>query len=96
MMRPGVPGQLMSLVSKDLVHPAAGSFAGEAAWFKHILVRDAAYRATPKSVRAALHERFANWLEHMAGERVAEYEEILGYHLEQSYPLPHRGRYARR
>ena len=86
MMRPGVPGQLVGLVSKDLVHPAAGSFADEAAFrFKHILVRDAAYRATPKSVRAALHEQFAIWLEHMAGERVTEYEEILGYHLKQSY-----------
>jgi tetratricopeptide (TPR) repeat protein len=59
---------------------------GEVAFrFKHILVRDAAYRATAKKLRATLHEEFADWLERMAGERVAEYEDILGYHLEQSY-----------
>ena len=39
----------------------------------------------PKEQRADLHERFADWLERAAGERVAEYEEILGYHLEQAY-----------
>jgi class 3 adenylate cyclase/tetratricopeptide (TPR) repeat protein len=84
--RPSVPAHLASLARKDLVHPAATSFAGEAAFrFKHILVRDTAYRATAKSLRAALHEQFAKWLERMAGERVTEYEEILGYHLEQSY-----------
>jgi len=32
-----------------------------------------------------LHERFADWLEREVGERVAEYAEILGYHLEQAY-----------
>ena len=53
--------------------------------FKHILVRDAAYRATAKKLRATLHERFADWLERLAGERVGEYQEILGYHLEQAY-----------
>ena len=84
--RSSVPTHLASLARKDLVHPAAGSFAGEAAFrFKHILVRDTTYRATAKSLRAALHEQFAKWLERVAGERVAEYEEILGYHLEQSY-----------
>ena len=59
---------------------------GEAAFrFKHILVRDAAYQATAKKLRATLHEQFADWLERLAGERVIEYEEILGYHLAQSY-----------
>jgi tetratricopeptide (TPR) repeat protein len=32
-----------------------------------------------------LHERFAGWLEGSLGERIAEYEAILGYHLEQAY-----------
>ena len=41
--------------------------------------------APPKKLRAELHERFADWLEQTAGERVPEYEEILGYHLEQAY-----------
>ena len=84
--RPAVPGDLQRLADKDLVRSAPASFVGETAYrFKHILVRDAAYRETAKSLRAALHEQFAHWLERMAGERVIEHEEILGYHLEQSH-----------
>ena len=50
-----------------------------------LLVRDVAYRETAKRLRASLHEQFAHWLERMAGERVTEYGEVVGYHLEQSY-----------
>ncbi len=85
-LRPAVPGELEELAGKDLIRPAAASLAGEVAYrFKHILVREAAYRATAKKLRALLHERFADWLERLAGERVGEYQEILGYHFEQSY-----------
>jgi hypothetical protein len=49
------------------------------------LIRDAAYEAIPKKLRATLHQRFAEWLEAKAGDRVPEYDEILGYHLEQAY-----------
>jgi class 3 adenylate cyclase/predicted ATPase len=84
--RPSVPSQLEALAGKDLVRPAVASFASEAAFrFKHILVRDAAYRATAKKLRASLHEHFADWLERLVGERVGEYQEILGYHFEQAY-----------
>jgi class 3 adenylate cyclase/tetratricopeptide (TPR) repeat protein len=84
--RPGVPGRLEALAGRDFVRAAAEFVAGEVAFrFKHILVREAAYRATPKRLRAALHEQFAVWLERVAGDRVAEIEEILGYHLEQAY-----------
>src|SRR4029078_6659930 len=84
--RASVAPSLDVLLGKDLVRPAEAQFVGEAAFrFKHILVRDAAYRGTPKKLRAALHERFAGWLEGVAGARAVEHEEILGYHLEQSY-----------
>ncbi len=85
--RPSVASELGELTRKDLIRLAAASFAGElvAYRFKHILVRDAAYRATTKRVRAALHERFADWLERRAGLRVVEYHEVIGYHLEQAY-----------
>jgi predicted ATPase len=36
-------------------------------------------------MRADLHERFASWLERAAGARIAEFEEIVGYHLELAY-----------
>jgi tetratricopeptide (TPR) repeat protein len=84
--RPHVPAQLAELTDRDFVRVAEASFAGESAFrFKHVLVRDAAYQATAKSLRAALHEQFADWLQRTAGERMTEHEAILGHHLAQSY-----------
>jgi class 3 adenylate cyclase/tetratricopeptide (TPR) repeat protein len=84
--QPDLAAHLDSLVSKEFLRPAQATFAGEAAFrFRHILIRDAAYRATAKKTRGELHERFADWLEWAASDRVREYEEILGYHLEQAY-----------
>jgi class 3 adenylate cyclase/tetratricopeptide (TPR) repeat protein len=77
---------LHSLVRKELVRHHAASFAGEDAFrFRHVLIREAAYDSIPKQLRAQLHDRFAAWLEEVAGERVGEYEELLGYHLEQAF-----------
>jgi class 3 adenylate cyclase/tetratricopeptide (TPR) repeat protein len=85
-LRPDVATHLRALVRKDLIRPERGGFPGDESYrFRHILLRDAAYRAMPKETRAKLHERFADWLERMAGERIAEYEEIVAYHLEQAY-----------
>jgi AAA ATPase domain len=86
--RPGVRAALDGLVGEALIHPARSEFAGEAAFrFKHGLVRDAAYNGTAKQSRAELHARFAEWLERAAGPRAIEYEEVLGYHLEQAHRL---------
>ena len=84
--RSQVPEALQALAEREYLHPAPASFADEGAFrIRHILIRDAAYEGIPKRVRAGLHERYADWLEHRAGERAIEYEEILGYHLEQAY-----------
>ena len=84
--RSAVGKNLQTLQRKELIRPDASSFAGQDAFrFSHLLVRDAAYESTPKRTRADLHERFASWLERVAGDRVAEYEEIVGYHLEQAH-----------
>ena len=84
---PSVGRSLLALVRKELIRPGAlrSCRAGDAFKFRHILIRDAAYEALPKSERAILHERFADWLERTVGERLAEYEEIVGYHLEQAH-----------
>jgi predicted ATPase/class 3 adenylate cyclase len=77
---------LLALVRRDLIRPEAPSFAGENAYrFRHVLIRDAAYRSVPKNARAHLHERFAAWLEQIAADRLREFEEIVGYHLEQAF-----------
>ena len=95
--RPNVRSRLLALARKELIRPDRAEFAGEDAFrFRHLLIRDAAYQAMPKEQRADLHERFADWLADVAGERMAEYEEILGHHLEQAYryraELGHDGR----
>jgi class 3 adenylate cyclase/tetratricopeptide (TPR) repeat protein len=80
--RDGVPARLLALSRKNFVRPDESLFPGDDAFrFVHVLVRDAAYEATPKELRADLHERFAGWLE----ERAPELDEILGYHLEQGF-----------
>jgi class 3 adenylate cyclase/tetratricopeptide (TPR) repeat protein len=80
-----VPTKLVTLVRKDLVRPYEASLPGDDAFrFRHLLIRDAAYDGLPKSVRAQLHETFANWLDQRASD-LAERDEIIGYHLEQAY-----------
>ena len=77
---------LLALVRRDLIRPETADFAGEKAFrFRHGLIRDAAYRSLPKNARADLHERHAAWLERTAGDRLREFEEIVGYHLEQAF-----------
>ena len=84
--RPNVRSRLLALARKELIRPDRAEFAGEDAFrFRHLLIRDAAYQAMPKEQRADLHERFAEWLARAAADRIAEYEEILGYHLERAY-----------
>jgi class 3 adenylate cyclase/predicted ATPase len=92
--------QLQTLVDRDLIQMAQANFADETAFrFRHILVRDVSYQGTSKKRRAQLHERFARWLTRRVGERLSEYEEILGYHLERAFryreelgPVDPRGR----
>ena len=85
-LAPDVGTYLKSLMRKDLVRPEGGGFPGDETYrFRHILIRDAAYRSMPKRTRAEMHERFAEWLERTAGDRLHEFEEIVGYHLEQAY-----------
>ncbi len=76
---------LQTLVAKGLVeYDPSDRRPGEEYSFRHILIQEAAYRATPKSLRAELHHRFADWLEYVHWEPGTRRPEILGYHLEQS------------
>jgi len=79
-----VTPRLAALVRKQLIRPDRPQLAGEDGFrFRHLLLRDAAYEALPKAVRADLHERLATWLEQHGAELV-ELDELLGYHLEQA------------
>jgi DNA-binding SARP family transcriptional activator len=76
---------LQTLVTRGLVErlPPAQSRV-EDHGFRHILIQEVAYRAIPKSLRAELHHRFADYLEYVFWEPATQQPEILGYHLEQS------------
>jgi class 3 adenylate cyclase/tetratricopeptide (TPR) repeat protein len=77
---------LQSLVRKELIEPYSSEIPHEDAFrFTHILVRDAAYHGIPKAVRAEMHERLAGWIEAKTRDLAGEYEEIVGYHLEQAH-----------
>jgi len=85
-LRESVWNHLQTLVRKELIRPDRTDLPGEDAFrFRHLLIRDAAYEAMPKELRAELHARFADWLEQIGAEHLAERDEIIGYHLEQAY-----------
>lgn len=85
---PGAGTHLPGLVSRGLIQPDISTLLDQDAFrFQHILIRDAAYAAMPKTARSSAHREFAAWLERTAGIRSVEYEEILGYHLEQAFQL---------
>ena len=74
------PGaRLAALVRKGLI--SRHEVIEDAFRFRHMLIRDAAYERVPKEIRSVLHERFAGWL----GERGNEFDEVVGYHLEQAH-----------
>ena len=79
-----VTPRLAALSRKQLIRPERAQLPGNDGFrFRHLLIRDAAYDALPKMVRADLHERFAAWLED-CGRDLVEVDEIVGYHLEQA------------
>jgi len=83
---PHVELHLSALAGKRFVLPIPASGDEErSSRFQHILIRDAAYQGLLKRARADLHERFVTWADRVNRDRGAEYEEILGYHLEQAY-----------
>jgi tetratricopeptide (TPR) repeat protein len=83
---PLVDQSLHSLSKKELIGPDDTVLGEQEAFrFLHILIRDAAYHGLLKRARADLHARLVDWLERVSPDRVMEYAEIRGYHLEQAY-----------
>jgi DNA-binding SARP family transcriptional activator len=75
---------LQVLVAKGLVQRGPGRNPYEEYSFRHTLIQEAAYLSIPKSLRAELHHRHADWLETIVSDSFPQRSEILGYHLEQS------------
>lgn len=84
-VREHLPTDLESLSGKQLVRKLPED---EVMYrFGHQIIRDTAYASLLKRTRATLHERFVTWAERVNKERgrELEFEEILGFHLEQAY-----------
>jgi len=75
--------ELGSLTRKEFVERAPSGVCR----FRHVLIRDAAYRSIPKARRAKLHENLAVWMDETLGPRVYDYAEIIGYHFEQAFRM---------
>ena len=80
--RADVGTHLASLVHKQLIRPGRPEIDGVDGFrFAHALIREAAYDALPKQLRAQLHKRMATQLKARAGVQA----EVVGYHLERAY-----------
>jgi len=84
-VRTDLSAHLRSLLDKELIRPDYAETGEDAFRFAHQLIRDAAYQAIPKAVRAELHEALADWFETRASDRPGDYDEILGHHAEQAH-----------
>jgi class 3 adenylate cyclase len=87
-LRPEIIRHLQALSRKELIEPDYGETDQESAFrFTHIVIRDAAYQGIPKADRADLHERLADWLESEARAVAGDFDELVGYHVEQAARL---------
>jgi class 3 adenylate cyclase/tetratricopeptide (TPR) repeat protein len=79
---PDVEAALRRLEDREIVLSRPGSsLAGQAEYiFKHVLTRDVAYESLPRKERAPAHAAVAGWVERTAGDRAAEFAEVLAYH----------------
>ncbi len=76
---------LASLVRKELIKPTRSAlFDADVYRFRHAMIRESAYGALTKRLRASLHERFSDWLEGRPEARDGAIDDLLGFHLEQA------------
>ena len=75
---------------KELIAPDRRRSRQEDAFrFTHILMRDAAYHGDPEDGPGRLHEQLADWIEAPRARSAGDYEEFVGYHLEQAHRALH-------
>lgn len=84
--RAKVTTDLDSLLAKNFLKLAHGRLGDRVAFgFRHILIREAAYAAASKRLRAEVHEQLAGWIAREASD--GEWDEIVGHHFEQAHAL---------
>jgi class 3 adenylate cyclase len=78
-----LPTHVQELVRKEFIRPAVVGKDGSEFRFSHLLLRDAAYEATPIAARAEMHQRRGTWMAEHAEDHTGR-EEIAGWHLERA------------
>jgi class 3 adenylate cyclase/tetratricopeptide (TPR) repeat protein len=86
-LRNAIDAQLTALSRKHFIRPMASAESELRYRFDHHLVRDTVYNGLLKRSRATLHIEFVRWADQVNADsdRGREFEEILGYHLEQAH-----------
>ncbi len=85
--RAHVGERLATLAHKQFIQPAESTEGDVLYRFHHHLVRETVYGGLLKRSRASMHVDFVRWADRVNAERgrALEFEEILGYHLEQAH-----------
>jgi tetratricopeptide (TPR) repeat protein len=86
-LRPAIHEHMTTLTRKQLIRLSRAVEAEPIYRFEHHLVRDTVYSGLLKRARATLHIEFVRWADRVNADRdrALEFEEILGYHLEQAH-----------
>jgi class 3 adenylate cyclase/tetratricopeptide (TPR) repeat protein len=86
-VRDAVDDKLKALARKHFIRPTTSVDEDQRFRFDHHLVRDTVYNGLLKRARATMHAEFVKWADEFnaGSDRGREFEEILGYHLEQAY-----------
>ncbi|MFN7980190.1 MAG: adenylate/guanylate cyclase domain-containing protein [Vicinamibacterales bacterium] len=86
-VRASLPEHLGTLVRKHFIKPSSATHADAIYRFHNHLVRETVYNGLLKRARANLHIGFVGWADKINADRdrALEFEEILGYHLEQAH-----------
>jgi class 3 adenylate cyclase/tetratricopeptide (TPR) repeat protein len=84
---------VQQLARKELLRRARlSSVEGQDEYaFWHALIRDVAYGQIPRSARAAKHIAAADWIEEMAGQRIADHADLLAHHTTEAIALSASG-----
>jgi class 3 adenylate cyclase/tetratricopeptide (TPR) repeat protein len=74
--------RLQALERKEFVRrERRSSVAGETAYvFRHVLVRDVAYGQLPRARRIEKHQRAAEWIESLGGDRGEDLADVVAHH----------------
>jgi tetratricopeptide (TPR) repeat protein len=86
-IRESIDDKLQGLSRKHFIRTTIGTEGDARYRFDHHMVRETVYNGLLKRARATMHAEFVKWADqaNAGSDRGREFEEILGYHLEQAY-----------